>query len=208
MRRSSLISVLGALLVVATATPARAQLPGGEVQVTEALVGEGQVAETLGIDLNLLPGSPTKTLLKPVSMTLTGQLIDYRCYMLFGYDAEPGSKYAKCTLRGVPKGDRIALITANKTVYFVRGGYTQAGNAQIKRYIDAIVRVTGTVGQVDAQAYFWLADPPPTNDTRRNPTKGDEVSEDTTKRGDYREGDPKELWWFWIEPAGNPTIIK
>lgn len=205
MRRFCLLSVLAAVLVAATAAPVRAQLPGPEGQGAEAQL-EVQLADTLGADLKLAPGSPTQTLPKPVTMTLTGKVIDYRCYMLFKHDPTPGSKYSNCTFRGVPKGDRIALITPTGTVYFLRGNFTQAGNGRIKRYIDADVTVTGLVGQMNAETFLAAPPDPAAVDTRRNPTRTGEVNADKTTRNDYHEGDPTTLWWFWIEPTSVPTV--
>jgi hypothetical protein len=191
-----LISVLGAAIVMAGATRAEAQL-------AEAVAGTTDTILTADL---LQPGSLTQTLLKPAKMTITGRLVDHRCLLLFGADATPGSKYSDCVFNGVPKGDRVALVTSTGVVYFLTGTYTQAGNGQIKRYIDATVAVTGTVSQLNAAAALATPDPPAT-DIRRNPVRTGEVKETTTRLGDYREGDPKELWWFFLD-ATSASIVK
>lgn len=187
MRRSWLTSVLSAAIVMAVAARADAQ------------------TNTINTEL-LQPGSLTQTMLKPANMTITGQLVDYRCLMLFGHDPMKGSKYSNCVFNGVPKGDRVALVTSTGVIYFLKGTYTQAGNGLIKRYIDAIVNVKGLVSQVDAAAVLAPVEPTAT-DTRRNPSGLGEVIEETTRRGDYREGDPKELWWFFID-ATSASVAK
>jgi hypothetical protein len=185
MRRPLLVSVLGAAIVIAGAARADAQL--------------------LTSDL-LQPGSLTQTLLKPVKMTITGRIVDYRCLVLYGADPTPESKYSDCVYNGVPKGDRIAVVTSTGEVYFVIGTFTQAGNGKIKHYIDATLAVTGTVSQVDMAAVLAPVEATVT-DTRRNPTRTGEVNEDTTRRGDYREGDPKQRWWFFID-ATSASMVK
>ena len=192
MRRSLLISVLGAAIVMAGAARADAQ-PAGTVETI------------LTADL-LQPGSLTQTLLKPARMTITGRIVDYRCLVLYGADPTPGSKYSDCVFNGVPKGDRIAVVTSTGEVYFVIGTFTQAGNGKIKHYIDATLAVTGTVSQVDMAAVLAPVEAAVT-DTRRNPIRIGEVNEDTTRRGDYREGDPKQRWWFFID-ATAATMVK
>jgi hypothetical protein len=204
-----LISFLGAAMVMAVAARADAQLVPLDTQLSpvEQLAGTtaGTVEAILTADL-LQPGSLTQTLFKPSKMTVTGRLVDYRCLLLFGADATPGSKYSDCVFNGVPKGDRVALVTSTGVVYFLTGTYTQAGNGQIKRYIDATVSVSGIVSQVDAAATLAPAEATPT-DTRRNPVRTGEVKEETTRRGDYREGDPKKLWWFFMD-ATSASVVK
>lgn len=202
MRRSWLFSVLGAAIVITGAARADAQLAPLDTQVVSTAAGTDPI---LTADL-LQPGALTQTLLKPAKMTVTGRLVDYRCLLLFGADATPGSKYSECVFNGVPKGDRVALVTPTGVVYFLTGTFTQAGNGQIKRYIDATVAVTGTVSQLDAAAVLAAAEPIAT-DTRRNPVRTGEVKEITTIRGDYREGDPKQLWWFFMD-ATAASVVK
>jgi hypothetical protein len=127
---------------------------------------------------------------KAVKTTITGLLVDYRCYGLYPHDAAVDSAYSKCTLGGVPKGDRVAVITALGEVYFLKGNFTKYGNATIKQYIGATVTVSGNLTQVDAAAEIDTLEATAT-DTRRNPAPSEQVKNRKIRKGDYHEGDPR-----------------
>ena len=141
---------------------------------------------------------------KPISVTVVGKLVDYACYQVFGEDQTRAVELAACQEKGAAKNDRLALITPTGT-YFAGGTFADKNNEKLRLYLNRMISVTGIVTEVDAAAV--LAVPEPAGDTRRNPVRTGEINHDTTRRGNYREGDPRTGIILFLEPT-TATLVE
>ena len=121
----------------------------------------------------------------PQPVAFTGILVDSACYAALGKGAT-GSDHAKCAIACAQKGNRLALVTANGTVYMLIGAFAQANNAKLIPMLNQTVVLTGPVA---TRVPDNPLPPPVLNDGRRPTGTQDAIVTTPVRKGDFREGD-------------------
>jgi hypothetical protein len=155
----------------------------------------------------LVPPDPTPDLLAnlandvPTPVTVTGRLVDHACFSHVGGDPARAADLTKCQEGSARKGARLAIVSPAGT-FFIAGSWADNNNKRLLPLLDHTVVATGLVTQIDVAARDAVPDPPV--DKRRNPKHDGETKKETTRRGDYREGDPRAGVALFIDAA---TVI-
>ena len=163
------IAALGAVLVLAAATVAVAKGKGilypdwskpgaGTYEAPAATLGQKASAEqpwsvttvSSAID-HPIPGKP---------MTLTGEVIDYSCYLQVG---KHGDKHRDCGQKCVRAGQPVGLLTKDGTIYLLmdeehnqrRDGLTDFRAAAVE-HMGHVVTVNGTHTAVEGQNALYV----------------------------------------------------
>jgi len=81
--------------------------------------------------------------------TITGELISAMCY---AEDAsQHGDSHKACSIECVSKGEPVALLTADGTVYRVTGALAADQNAKLIPHVSHQVALTGEVSEANGQ---------------------------------------------------------
>ena len=98
--------------------------------------------------------------LKGQIVTVTGEVIDFSCYLQLG---KHGAKHKDCGIKCLRAGQPIALLTQDGSVYVLmeeehdprRDGKTSLRDAAIEHFAQ-VVQVTGTRTAVDGQKALYV----------------------------------------------------
>jgi len=98
--------------------------------------------------------------LKGEIVTVTGEVIDFSCYLQLG---KHGAKHKDCGIKCLRAGQPIALLTQDGSVYVLmeeehdprRDGKTSLRDAAIEHFAQ-VVQVTGTRTAVDGQKALYV----------------------------------------------------
>lgn len=99
--------------------------------------------------------------LKGKPMTLTGEIIDYSCYLQVG---KHGDKHRDCGQKCARNGQPVGLLTKDGTIYLLideehdprRDGLTTFRQFAIDNMAN-VVKVNGTYSQVEGQKALYVA---------------------------------------------------
>ena len=79
---------------------------------------------------------------------ITGEVIDQPCYTNGG---KKGEAHKACALSCAKRGNQMAILTADGTVYSITGDYAANKNEKLIPYVAETVVVEGTVTEKDGK---------------------------------------------------------
>jgi hypothetical protein len=82
------------------------------------------------------------------SKGITGEVIDQPCYTNGG---KKGEAHKACALSCAKRGNQMAILTADGTVYSITGDYAANKNEKLIPYVAETVVVEGTVTEKDGK---------------------------------------------------------
>ena len=87
---------------------------------------------------------------RDTEVTLKGEVIDQPCYDKGG---KKGEEHKACALSCAKRGNQMAILAADGTVYSITGDYAANKNEKLIPYVADTVEVQGTVTEKDGKKW-------------------------------------------------------
>ena len=90
-----------------------------------------------------------KTTSDSKDMTITGEVIDLKCYQ--GNSGARGEGHKACALSCAKRGNQMAIIDEKNNIYTITGTYADNKNEKLIEYVAETVEVKGVVSEADGK---------------------------------------------------------
>lgn len=98
---------------------------------------------------------PVSQASSPGDMTVKGEIVDLPCYE--GKNGARGESHKTCALSCAKRGNQLAIVDDQNTVYVITGDYAANKNEKLVPFVAEMVEATGAVTEKDGKKFLAVS---------------------------------------------------